>query len=436
LLIVFFVTTIALLFGCSNAVERADEKPIYKVGFITNGLSGSGLSVQINGGNATNVDDDGSYVFATDLKAGEYFELEVKQQPSDPNQTCTFNKLSGEIYSNIELELTCFNTSYSVGGSINIDPNLLDQLVIIVNGNSTDITIDNSGGFQFAGQFEDGLELQISFGQVPKFQSCTINDSDMHTVKLFGNDITDLAINCIFTSPLIEIRPMNFVINKRDTFTTPLIYDYITDFEIGGSPNIVQWNSTVIAKFGEVVNNGNGTFNYIPNNNIHSGQDSFSFKVINSNATEALGVITLDIAKGWGKNESFSTSNIAQVSSVVDLDNNYVIDYFDGVYKIRNLDKLNHTWLTSNKPGISANKVIDSNKQSIKSFEISAPFSEGILSLREYNPADDSLTITKLETIGLDGFAVIDTISDKQGNIFVNLSRSYININNQYLTEY
>ena len=51
-------------------------------------------------------------------------------------------------------------------------------------------------------------------------------------VKLFGNDITDLAINCIFTSPLIEIRPMNFVINKRDTFTTPLIYDYIVTLQV------------------------------------------------------------------------------------------------------------------------------------------------------------------------------------------------------------
>jgi len=171
------------------------------VGFKTSGLAGAGAIVQINNGSDLIISKEGNYTFAVDLREGAYFELQVKQQPTGPNQLCTFSKLSGEIYSNVDLILSCENVKYSVGGTLIIDANRISQLSLAVNDILTDIKVGGTGDFQFAGLFDDNLELQITFAKLPDFQSCTINGEKTYTIKVAGKTLPNLQL--IAYTPLL-----------------------------------------------------------------------------------------------------------------------------------------------------------------------------------------------------------------------------------------
>ncbi len=446
LLVVILALIIAASLGCAKGVEEvavtpdSGGNPAYKVGFNTSGLAGSGLVVQINSENDLVVVGEGVYTFDIELNEGDFFELSIKQQPSGPNQICMFNKLSGEINGSVKLELVldCVNVSYSVGGTINIDLSLLDQLIVAVNGNPAGLKFDSTGNFTFVNKYEDAQELFISFDQFPNFQTCTINGKETHSLMVSGSDVSDLAIDCGFTSPLIDIQPMEFDITKKGTFTTPSIYDYITDIEVGGNPSVTQWNSRIVAKSGSVVYNGNGTFSYKPNSNVVSGQDSFSFRVANRSGTEADGIITLRIAKGWGNKNDISTTVDSRLNTALELGGRLIVDYYDGnVNKFQTLDIQSHTWLPSKEVGTSIVKIIESATQTIKYFSATSAGNESILYSRQYFPETDTLsTQVELERIAATNLNPYRGITDDQGNIFISLIRSYTDANNYYYTEF
>ena len=98
--------------------------------------------------------------------------------------------------------------------------------------------------------------------------------------------------------PGIVIQPISFDISKHAVFTTTDIYEYISDEELGGNPHMVEWNQSITAQHGDVDYTGNGRFTYTPRSNIPSGQDSFSFRVLNDNGTSEEGLVTLNIS-GW-----------------------------------------------------------------------------------------------------------------------------------------
>jgi streptogramin lyase len=58
------------------------------VGGTVSGLSGSGLVLTDNGTDSLSVPASGSFVFATKVKVGSAFSVQVQSQPAQPNQTC------------------------------------------------------------------------------------------------------------------------------------------------------------------------------------------------------------------------------------------------------------------------------------------------------------------------------------------------------------
>lgn len=69
----------------------------YTVGGTVNGLVGSGLVLQQNGGNDLPIAADGSFTFPTPLADGSAFTVSVSAQPSNPPETCVVVNGAGTV---------------------------------------------------------------------------------------------------------------------------------------------------------------------------------------------------------------------------------------------------------------------------------------------------------------------------------------------------
>src|ERR1700743_2371774 len=69
----------------------------YTVGGTVTGLSGSGLVLELNGGDGLSFTGSGDFVFGTRLASNAAYAVTVSSQPSNPTQTCTVRNGSGTI---------------------------------------------------------------------------------------------------------------------------------------------------------------------------------------------------------------------------------------------------------------------------------------------------------------------------------------------------
>ena len=69
------------------------------VGGTVTGLIGSGLVLQLNGGDSLSFSSSATFVFGTKLDNGAAYSVTVMTQPSNPTQTCTVRNGSGAINS-------------------------------------------------------------------------------------------------------------------------------------------------------------------------------------------------------------------------------------------------------------------------------------------------------------------------------------------------
>ena len=69
----------------------------YTVGVTVQGLSGSGLVLQLNGGSNLAVTANGQGTFAAPVAAGAPYAVSVQTQPSSPAQTCVLTRASATI---------------------------------------------------------------------------------------------------------------------------------------------------------------------------------------------------------------------------------------------------------------------------------------------------------------------------------------------------
>lgn len=227
------------------------------------------------------------------------------------------------------------------------------------------------------------------------------------------------------TKPNIVINPINFDINKTVDFTTDSVFSYISTSSTE-TPFVVAWNDSTSALYGDVTYNGDGTFTYAPRPNIVSGQDSFSFRVANSNGDTADGVITLDIAVGWGLRRDFY-ENITNYGSIASYSIAGNVIAFGPNSQLHQFDTATESW-TDNLLLSGEYKVVDPNNQIVRLFHTVTVGSSTTLNYREYNPADNSFTaIVPLEQLANPNMRVYRAIIDEQSNILLMLSRSDTN---------
>jgi 6-phosphogluconolactonase len=86
---------------CGGTSGSSDPPPTdYRVGGTVNGLSGSGLILELNGGSELPIGTNGAFTFASSLSSGSSYSVTIKAQPAVRHEICTVANGSGMVGTN------------------------------------------------------------------------------------------------------------------------------------------------------------------------------------------------------------------------------------------------------------------------------------------------------------------------------------------------
>src|ERR1700747_3318263 len=88
----------AALAACGGSSSSPPPAPLYTVGGIGTGLTGSGLVLQNTAGGDLAVSAPGPFTFTAGLTNGAAYAVTVKTQPSSPTQNCVVTNGSGTVH--------------------------------------------------------------------------------------------------------------------------------------------------------------------------------------------------------------------------------------------------------------------------------------------------------------------------------------------------
>jgi hypothetical protein len=166
--------------------------PVYSVGGIVSGLSGS-VTLQINGGDDLTLNADGTYAFATELADGASYAVTVLTQPA--TQTCTVSNGSGTLAGAdvTNVDVTCVTNTYTVGGLLSgLVPG---DTVVLQNNGTDDLTLTADGAFTFPTPLDDGTAYAVTVLTQPSAPSetCTVTNA---SGTLSGADVNNVSVTC------------------------------------------------------------------------------------------------------------------------------------------------------------------------------------------------------------------------------------------------
>jgi len=184
--------------GISNLIELNEGSnpatPSYYVGGTISGLSGSGVVIQLNGGNDLTLTSNGDFRLIPAVADNSSWIVTVLTQPGSPDQTCTVDNDRGSVSSATitNVTITCVTTSYySIGGTVT---GLVGGELVLQNNGSDDLVINADGNFTFTAPLVDGSAYEVTVLIPPREpnQRCTVENSK---VFLDGGD-ANVAVNC------------------------------------------------------------------------------------------------------------------------------------------------------------------------------------------------------------------------------------------------
>jgi len=159
----------------------------YSLGGNVTGLSGS-VVLRLNGANDLTLNGNGAYTFGTQLAHGTAYTVTVQTQPAD--QVCSVSNGAGTVAgANVtNLNLTCANETYLVGGNVT---SLVGTLVLQLNG-ANDLTVSTAGAFQFPTALAGGSNYAVSVLTQPLGQTCTVTNGSGTGIA----DVANVAVAC------------------------------------------------------------------------------------------------------------------------------------------------------------------------------------------------------------------------------------------------
>lgn len=168
----------------------------YTVGGSVTGLTGSGLVMQTNGGNAVAVASSGNYIFAT-LPSGSAYAVTVRTQPSSPTQACVVTAGSGTITSaNVtNVVVTCTTTGFPVGGTAS---GVAGTGLTVLNNGANPVPVTGNGAFTVA-TIASGTQYAITVGTQPSTptQTCVVGNG---TGTVTNAAVTNVTLTCTTNS--------------------------------------------------------------------------------------------------------------------------------------------------------------------------------------------------------------------------------------------
>ncbi|MDH5376749.1 MAG: hypothetical protein OEX00_00325 [Gammaproteobacteria bacterium] len=171
-----------------------------------NGLSGSGLAIQVNDGEIVTLSESGieTFAFSSPLPSGDSYKIKVVTPPTNPSQACIVNKGNGDIIDSAieDVEISCFTNQFTISGVAsglegtglklkntvkNTDGIIKGEQYITVSGNE----------FGFSSPVLSGWSYNLSIAEQPQFpfQSCNITQQASGTIS--DGDVNSVSIACI-----------------------------------------------------------------------------------------------------------------------------------------------------------------------------------------------------------------------------------------------
>jgi hypothetical protein len=171
----------------------------YAIGGTVSGLSGSGLTLQDNGGDPLSITASGSFKFAHPVLSGADFSVSVAAQPVNPAQTCTVAGASGTVTGAVvsTVVVTCvtvaksFTISGTVSGLVGSGLDLRNTAAMPLS----DLPISVNGSFTIATAVASGTAYSVTIVVQPGFpaQACTISGG-VGTVT--NANVTNVVVTC------------------------------------------------------------------------------------------------------------------------------------------------------------------------------------------------------------------------------------------------
>jgi 6-phosphogluconolactonase len=240
----------------------------YTVGGTVTGLSGSGLTLELNGSDGLTFNASGGFVFGTRLANGAAYSVTVSTQPSNPTQTCSVRNGSGAIdkTSVANVIIACTQTG---------------RFAYIANRQSNSISafgIDPGtgallplSGSPFASNGTTPTALIVD----PNGQFLYVANSGSNTVSVYSINATTGGLSAVGQPVATGTGPGAVVVDPTDHFlyVANLASNNISAFELGSGTLTPVANSPfeVEAEPASLTIDPNGNFLYATNfsgNNI------------------------------------------------------------------------------------------------------------------------------------------------------------------------
>jgi 6-phosphogluconolactonase (cycloisomerase 2 family) len=170
---------------------------LYKVGGTASGVAGTGLVLQLNGGNDLPVSGSGPFTFATGLPSGTGYTVAIKAQPGTPAQLCELINGTGTI-SDADVAdpaVTC-KTLRKIGGTVQgLSLSRFTSGVVLENNGTDAVTVTANGTFAFHALVTDGATYNVTIKSQPSLpsQNCSLSQG---SAAVNGSDVSTINVTC------------------------------------------------------------------------------------------------------------------------------------------------------------------------------------------------------------------------------------------------
>lgn len=174
----------------------------FAVGGTVTGLSGTGLELEINGGDSVAIAANGSFTFPTAIDSGTAYAVTVVSQPTGLSQTCVATNdtgiVGGAAITNVTV--TCTTNTYRIGGVVS---GLAGSGLVLRDNGGDDLPIHANGTFELATEVPSGGSYAVTIFAQPTspWQTCVVTGGNGNVTS---SDVTSVAVTCTTNKYIIR----------------------------------------------------------------------------------------------------------------------------------------------------------------------------------------------------------------------------------------
>jgi 6-phosphogluconolactonase (cycloisomerase 2 family) len=167
----------------------------FNVGGTVTGLAGSGLVLQISGGNNLALGANGSFTFATAIPSGNIYSVTVLTQPSNPTQVCTVSNGTGIVTAPVaNVAVSCTTPpppTFTIGGTVS---GLAGSGLVLQNNGGNNLAVGVNGSFTFTTALPSASSYAVTVLTQPgsPAQTCAVGNG---TGTATAN-VTNVTVTC------------------------------------------------------------------------------------------------------------------------------------------------------------------------------------------------------------------------------------------------